>query len=139
MTDLIKLTEKDFASGRPIAQGEVRIWMKKYAPECILKQMGKLKELRPENGMLILGHSETGHHHGVDVLDRPGTPNSKNAQALIDSVNGLIGELRLYEQVKFTHRKSGEDAHRAYLLPPGEYVFENDVEFTPEGMRRVQD
>lgn len=139
MTDLIRLTEEDFASGRCIAQGEVRVWMKKYAPECILKQTNNLKELAPENGMLILGHSETGHHHGVDVLDKPGTPNGKNAQALIDSINGLIGELRMYDFAPFKHSKNASDAHRGYLLPPGEYVFENDVEFTPEGMRRVAD
>lgn len=138
---VIKLTKEMFKSGQPIAQGELRIWLKEYAPKSLLAAVGKLKnlkEIKSENGMIIVGHSETGAHH---VLERPkgcDAPMSKMAQALIDSTNDMLCELRIQDTVMLTHLRP-TDTHKAYLLPPGDYIQSTDQENTVEGWRRVAD
>lgn len=125
-------------AGMPIAQGEVRIWLKEAAPHDLVYDQDNLKEIDAENGMLIVAHSETGHHHAIEVLDRPKKPYSKTAQRLIDSTNDLIAELRIHEKSKLIHHR-GNDTHRAYLLPPGVYVSRIDTEFVNDAYRRVAD
>lgn len=52
------------------AQGEVNLRRIKAAPEGLVP-------IKPENGLLIVGHSESGHHHGfreapgIMVMERP--------------------------------------------------------------------
>lgn len=137
---LIKLTPDMFKSGQPIAQGELRIWAKEYAPKSVLAALGELKnltEIKAENGMVIVGHSETGAHH---VLERVNKKKhiSESAQALIDSTNDMLCELRIQDEVMLTHLRP-TDTHKAYLLPPGIYVQSVDQENTVEGWRKVQD
>lgn len=135
----INLTEEMFKSGKPVAQGEVLIWMKKYAPESVLKAIAALKhmtEMKLENGQLILGHSETGHHHVLEAV-RP-VAISKAAQALIDEANDTFVELKLFEDCKLVHQR-GHDTHKALFLPAGEYIRGIREEQSPEGWRRVAD
>lgn len=138
---VIKLTKEMFKTGQPIAQGELRIWLKEYAPPSILAALGKLKnltEIKAENGMVIIGHSESGAHHVLERAPKSKTPISKAAQALIDSTNDMLCELRIQDEVMLTHLRP-QDAHKAYLLPPGVYVRSLDQEQTVEGWRKVQD
>jgi len=137
---MIHLTEDMFKSGKPVAQGEVLIWMKKYAPESVTKAIAGLKSMtamKLENGQLILGHSETGHHHVLESV-RPSVSISKVAQALIDQTNDTFVELKLYEDCKLVHQR-GHDTHAGFVLPAGEYIRGIREEQSPEGWRRVQD
>ncbi len=136
---MIHLTESMFSSGQPVAQGEVLIWMKKYAPSAVLNALAKLKlsEMKLENDQLILGHSETGHHHVLEAV-RPDVHVSKAAQALIDAVNDNLVELTLHEPCKLVHLRS-HDTHGAFVFPAGEYIRGLREEQSPEGWRRVAD
>jgi hypothetical protein len=134
------LTEDMFKSGRPVAQGEVNIWMKKYAPASVLKSLKALKnfkELRAEGGKLILGHSETGHHHVLEPV-RQGVTIDKAAQALIDAANDTFVELTLHEDCRLVHLR-GTDTHGSFVFPPGEYIRGIREEQSPVGWRRVAD
>lgn len=138
---MFTLTEEMFKTHapQPIAQGEVSIWMKKYAPKEIvdLAERGALKEMKLENDRLIIGHSETGHHHVIEAV-RPSVHVSKAAQALIDETNDLFINLRLAEDCKVTHLR-GYDTHTGFMLPAGDYIIRPDDEQTVEGWRRVAD
>ena len=137
------LTEEMFSSGKPVAQGEVLLWMKKYAPKAVLDGLAALKNLSavsiPEEGF-VLGHSETGHNH-VLVLDRQketNVPFSKAAQILIDSANDNLIELKLSAPCVLVHNRSF-DAHDTIVLPPGNYIRGIREEQTVEGWRRSAD
>lgn len=136
---MLHVTKEMFASGQPIAQGEVLIWMKKYAPASVLAGMASLRlsEMKLEGGLLILGHSETGHHHVLEPVDKT-VPVSKAAQALIDAANDTFVELKLHQDCELVHLR-GHDTHGGYVLPPGEYIRGIREEQTPEGWQRVAD
>lgn len=135
---MLHLTEEMFKSGKPVAQGEVLIWMKKYAPESVKNSLSglKLSEMKLENDQLILGHSETGHHHVLEAV-RP-VHISKAAQALIDQTNDTFVELKLHEDCKLIHQR-GHDTHKGFIFPPGEYIRGIREEQSPDGWRRVAD
>jgi hypothetical protein len=135
----IIVTEEMFKSGKPVAQGEVLIWMKKYAPKALLKGLSKLKmtEMKLENGELILGHSETGHHHVLEAVNRS-VPISKAALALIDAANDTFVELKLNQECLLRHKRDN-DTHKALSLPAGEYIRGIREEQIPDGWRRVAD
>lgn len=136
----INLTEDMFKSGKPIAQGEVLIWMKKYAPESVLKGIAalkNLKEMKLEKGMLILGHSESGHHHVLEPVDKK-TTISKAALALIDAANDTFVELKLSEPCQIVHLREF-DTHGGFVFPAGEYIRGLREEQTVEGWVRVAD
>lgn len=86
----------------------------------------------PEGDYLIVGHSETGHHHVIDLARSP------NAQLLIDKTNEFQGRLAVGEDVKVDHLRSF-DTHAPADLPAGKYRVAWRREYTPEGLRRVQD
>lgn len=136
----IHLTEAMFSSGKPFAQGEVLIWMKKFAPKEVLAKLAALKnvqEMKLENGHLILGHSETGHHHVLEPVAKR-VPISKAAQALIDEINDTLVELKLFEPCKLVHLRDF-DTHKAVVLPAGEYIRGVREEQTVQGWVRVAD
>lgn len=124
---------------QPIAQGEVTIWREEFAPPEILDQAraGKLKVMALENDRLIVGHSETGHHHVIEAV-REGVHVSDIAQALIDDTNDLFITLRLSDDAKVTHLR-GTDTHTQYMLSAGNYIIRPDDEQTVEGWQRVAD
>lgn len=135
----LRLTEEMFKCGKPVAQGEVVIWMKKYAPVAILKAIDghSFKEMKLEHDQMILGHSETGHHHVLEAV-RPKTKITKAAQVLIDEVNDAFCEIRMFEECQLTHLRS-HDTHGALIFPAGEYIRFLREEQSPEGWRRVAD
>jgi hypothetical protein len=136
----IHLTEEMFSSGKPFAQGEVLIWMKKFAPKAVLERLANLKNMQEmplENGQLILGHSETGHHHVLEPV-RKEIHISKAAQALIDAANDSFVELKLSEPCKIVHLRDF-DTHKAVVLPAGDYVRGIREEQSVQGWVRVAD
>ena len=86
---------------------------------------------------MILGHSETGHHHVLAAV-RPEVHISKAAQAFIDEVNDTFVELRMFEECKLVHQR-GYDTHAGFIFPAGEYILVIREEQSPEGWRRVAD
>lgn len=136
---MIRLTEEMFAVGKPVAQGEVLIWMKKYAPQHVLDALAKgdMQEMTLEHGQLILGHSETGHHHVLEPVDKT-IPISKAATALIDKLNDSFVDLKLEQDCELIHLRHN-DTHKGYILPKGEYIRGIREEQTINGWRRVAD
>ena len=138
-TNQIHLTEEMFKSGRPVAQGEVLIWMKKYAPQAVLNSLASLKNMstmKLENGQLILGHSETGHHHVLEPVRHVAI--DKAAKAFIENANDTFIELQLFEECRLVHQR-GYDTHGTLFFPAGEYIRGIREEQSPEGWRRVAD
>lgn len=137
---MIHLTEEMFKSGKPVAQGEVLIWMKKYAPKSVLEGLAKLNDLKEmplENGMMILGHSESGHHHVLEAVSKK-VPLSRAAQALIDSANDNFVELKIFHACALVHKRD-IDTHTGFILPPGDYIRGIREEQTVQGWVRVAD
>lgn len=100
------------------AQGEITI-------RRIVGTGGAGRPLKLEAGKLVIGHSETGHHHilehsrgvSVTVLERA-PEGMRILHAIIDEPNKLIHE-------------RGHDTHEAIELPAGEYEFRIAREFDP--------
>jgi len=136
---MIHITEEMLATGRPIAQGEVLIWAKKYAPKILLDNLKNInwQPMKLENEQMILGHSETGHHHVLEPVDKNITIH-KAAQALIDSANAVFVTLTVKEACVLKHMREN-DTHAAIILPAGDYIRCIREEQSPEGWRRVAD
>jgi hypothetical protein len=105
--------------------------------ECLFIQVDEFEDdnkdynnVEPENGQLIIAHSESGHHH---VIDRP-----KQADLLINKTNQFIGRLVVNDDCEVKHLRSFH-THETLKLPKGKYVLRYRREYTPEGLRRVQD
>jgi hypothetical protein len=90
------------------------------------------ESVKAEKGQLIVAHSETGHHHVIDVK------RSKEAELLISKTNQFIGRLVVSNDVEVKHLRSF-DTHKTLNLPKGKYVLRYRKEYTPEGLRKVQD
>lgn len=105
------------------AQGEISIYRVGDVAEGAKLPDG-FKPMAPEGGLLIVGHSETGHHHVIDakcgvvgVMDRP-PEGMKILKAL------------LTEPTELRHLR-GTDTHDSLMLAPGEYEFRIQREFDP--------
>lgn len=137
----IYLTEEMFSSGQHVAQGEINIWMKKYAPRAVLERraaLSNMKQVALDGSHLILGHSESGHHHVLEAVDKD-IPLSQAASALIDATNATIVEFKLMQSCVLVHQKHGPDTHKTYVLPPGEYIKGTREEQTISGWQSVRD
>ena len=106
----------------PSFQGDVMIRRIDQLPEG-------LKPSAAHNGVHVVAHSETGHHHVVK---------ERSAQLLIDETNAFIAYLDVAEPVELEHLRSF-DTHESYLLAPGKYEIRRQREHTPEGWRRAAD
>lgn len=92
-----------------------------------------LTQVMPEGGVIILGHSETGHHHVIDAdaaeMYAPTTP-------LPDSI--LECFVTVGKDTALRHLR-GFDTHEPIKLTPGVYRVRRQREYVPEGWRRAQD
>lgn len=95
----------------------------------ISKPTVKLEEINVK-GRVILAYGEaTGHHHSINVLERPDIKFYKvkeQEQTHMLFIPDLPATLEHQE-------------HGAIVLEPGWYQIENQVEYDPEGERRVAD
>lgn len=102
------------------AQGEILITRLGPVPK---KAKVSGQPLALEHGKLIIGHSETGHHHvlerntgaSVTVLERA-PEGMRILHAILEEPNKLIHE-------------RGHDTHETIALEPGEYEFRIAREF----------
>ncbi len=86
-------------------------------------------EAKPDNGIFVVAHSETGHNHVVEA---------SNAQMLIDKTNDFIAYLRVSQNAEVKHQRSF-DTHESLLLTPGNYQIRRQREYVAEGFRKVAD
>jgi hypothetical protein len=111
--------------------------------ECNIRRLAELPEaasagltaVAPENGLLIVGHSESGHHHGfraapgVTVLERTrDVPTGmKILYAILDNPTALI--------------QDAASPHEALTMEAGIFEIRISREFDPfaEQARRVAD
>lgn len=84
-----------------------------------------------DDGSLIVGHSETGHHHIVDA-------DKVTMYRLPEEIYECF--LVVHEPAELRHLRSF-DTHETILVPPGTYRVRRQREraYTPEGWRRAQD
>lgn len=95
------------------AQGELTITRIKKAP----KNIGSA--VAPVGGVIIVGHSETGHHHVVDA-----------DCATLTRVDAFTAFLNVFKPTAIVHRRD-HDIHQSIALQPGMYEFRTGREFDP--------
>lgn len=84
----------------------------------------------PSDDGIVVGHSETGHHHVVQ--------NISAAQFFRENAASLIGYLETSEPVDVVHMRSW-DTHETLRLPAGTWEVRQQREWSPEGWRKVVD
>jgi hypothetical protein len=112
--------------GKVAAQGEAFFRRLDDIPETV-------KQVHPENGVVIVAHSETGHHHVMDASN----------VTLLERTDPLGEGLRILhmivkEPTEHEHLRS-HDTHEPIMFPAGNYEVRLQREYTPEGFRRVAD
>ncbi len=80
-------------------------------------------------GRLVVAHSETGHHHFLEVV-----PGMKH----FVSADSTIAYLTLEGESDVVHARP-HDTHETITLTPGCWQVRRQREYTPEGWRRVED
>lgn len=95
------------------AQGELTITKLDRVP----KNIGEL--VKPICGNLIVGHSETGHHHVVDA-----------DCATLTRVDLFTAFLNVRKATRLVHQRE-YDTHPPIELQPGMYEFRTGREFDP--------
>ena len=90
--------------------------------------------LAPENGKLVIGHSETGHHHVME-------PRTAKAFVADKAPEGLRILRLIVEQPTVLEHLRGHDTHEPLMVPPGEYDVRIAREHDPYAQiaRRVAD
>ena len=95
------------------AQGELMITKLDKTP----KNIGEA--VKAERGLLIVGHSETGHHHVVDA-----------DCATLTRVDPFTAFLNVRKATRLVHQRE-YDTHPPIELQPGMYEFRTGREFDP--------
>ena len=101
--------------------------------DILIQRIAKLPlgvvPVAPENGRVIVTHSETGHHH-VMLAERT------KAYKLPDSIMDIF--LAVEEGDTLEHLRQ-HDTHESIRFEPGVYHVRRQREYVPEGFRRVED
>lgn len=106
------------------AQGDVVL--------CRVASLPKNAELiKADNGVFIITHSETGHHHVV--MERP------TVKMYRDPVDQFRAFLTVEgDPAELKHLREF-DTHESLAIPPGVYEVRRQREYTAEGFRKAQD
>lgn len=115
------------------AQGEITIL--RVVTATTGKTQDGYKPLALENGMYVIGHSETGHHH---VLEHTRGVSLVVAEKALEGMHILHAILT--EPNALVHKRPF-DTHEPLALAPGEYEFRIAREYDPyaELARRSED
>ena len=102
--------------------------------ECILKPIQDLpKEAKLVNTTKdhIVGHSETGHHHVLEL---------KTAALKVYELDGKT-YLDVGTQGKLVHKKSGTNIHKTQQIEPGKYevIIKHSFDYFKKALTRVRD
>lgn len=101
-----------------IRQGEVRMHPIVTLPAC------EMREIKPTNGVIIVGESESHHHH---VLDADGV-------TVLERTSDVPAGMRiLYAIIEKTTtlRQTAGNPHGAHVIEPGTYEIPIKREFNP--------
>jgi ribosome modulation factor len=106
--------------------------------ELLLSRVDEVPEgadrLESQDGRwLVLGHSETGHHHAIDVQQFP------EVQLFELSDDQLNAYLKVGQPFADLVHLRGYDAHETLRLPKGTYQIRRQREHWIDGWRQVQD
>lgn len=110
---------------RVAAQGELRFLR---LPRSFKVPAGATK-VEAQNGRVIVGHSETGHHH---VMDAGCTTMFRLPDSILDC-------LLVVDQPDELKHLREFDTHETLAFEPGIYKVTTAREHTPEGWRRTAD
>lgn len=122
----------------PFRQGEAAFYPVEWLKERGLDKhpsfsLEKPVQVKPENGKLIIAHSESMHHHCIDIK------RSKNVQLLIDQTNELIGLLKIEGVPVDLEHLRANDTHDTFRISEGDYIVKYHAQETPDGWARVID
>lgn len=90
-------------------------------------QTSGAKPKAPEGGVHVVAHSETGHNH---VLSADST-----TYAVVDEMTAIA---QVLEETELRHLRD-HDTHAPIKLESGTVILRRQREYTPEGLRIVQD
>lgn len=90
------------------------------------------KEVKPENGLLLIAHSESGHHHYVDATQARFFEGAGSDLCYLQ----LAGEVAYLKHMK---PAGAPDRHHTQSLDAPLYIIKKQREETPEGWRAVAD
>lgn len=107
------------------AQGELRFIR---LPDDYQIPSGAVK-VDPDHGLVIVGHSETGHHH---VMEASRTTMYRLPDSILDCLLVVDKPDTLKHLREF-------DTHEPLSFAPGKYRVTTAREYTPEGWRRSMD
>lgn len=89
----------------------------------------KASRVAAENGHVIVGHSETGHHH---VMDAGCTTMYRLPDSILDC-------LLVVDKPDVLKHLREFDTHEPLSFAPGKYRATTAREYTPEGWRKAMD
>lgn len=105
------------------AQGDVLFRRISRLPDGVVEQ--------PRKGALVVAHSETGHHHSIHDLEvKLFERAERDPMICYLSVGGTCAEV--------VHHRP-HDTHKTIGLIGGIWEVRRQREWTPEGLRRVED
>ena len=102
--------------------------------DFIIRRIDKLpedvREIEPTDGVFIVAHSETGHHHVIEA---------EGVRAYVPEKPDLYRMfLGIDKPTAIKHLRSF-DTHEALGLEGGVFEIKRQREYTPQGFRRAQD
>jgi hypothetical protein len=108
----------------PSAQGDLMVMRVAELPPGLTEDVVKSGH--------VLAHSETGHHHVLDLKDAHEAKlfRTKDANVCYLVLDGAGAEA--------IHKRTF-DTHEGLALGAGVWLIGNEVEYTPEGYRRATD
>jgi len=85
--------------------------------------------VKPQKGLVIVGHSETGHHHCMDAT----------RTTLYKLPDEILECLMVVEKPDVLEHLREFDKHEPLSFEPGVYRVRYLREYTPEGFRKQED
>ncbi len=90
--------------------------------------------LKAENGVFVVAHSETGHHH--TIAERPNVKLYTTGDPMVSYLE--VVEATDAAECLLEHLRSF-DTHETIKIPAGVFEIRRQREYVPEGWRRVED
>lgn len=108
---------------RMAAQGDVVFRRVDTLPSSVTEETVK--------GRIIVAHSETGHHHSIDDVSGHKLFRLEN--------DPMVCFLQLASDAQVVHHRPWDTHAPLVLKGPGVFEVRRQREWTPEGLRRVED
>lgn len=92
-----------------------------------------VERIEPENGKIVVAHSETGHNHVMEAETVSAFKETGTKEADLYKMF-----LSVEAPTEINHLRSF-DTHETLPVPPGNYEIRRQREYVAEGFRRAQD